>query len=675
MFDAPGEAIPAVRHRLNSELPPRSVIDWLIGDRHPFVLSGDWFGLSGCTIIGSDPIRVADPRNHDPFALIDQQPAVSPGDALIGGGWVGWLGYGLGATVEALAPSPPPVVPRPAFGLAFYDHLLLHDGGEWFFEALEEPTRPARLNERLELWQQRLGTQPPELQSGRIEAPELTLVGGGAQAHLQAVAECTERIAAGELFQANLCLRLEGAFDGDPLTLVAAAIDSARPRMGAYVDGLVSLSPERFIRRADRRVTAEPIKGTRPRSTDHHASELTRAELQDSEKDAAELVMIVDLMRNDLGRVCEYGSIGVDAPLTQPHAGVWHRVATVTGTLRDGVRDSALLRATFPPGSVTGAPKVQAMKTIAALESTRREAYTGAIGIASPVAGLDLNVAIRTFETAGGRIWLGVGGGIVADSDPAAELDEALSKAVGPAAAIGAHVAQPRVRERTAGRNERLPALALHGDARRPDPAAGIFETILALDGRAQHVREHLGRLGSSLQTLYGVRVSDRRIAEVQAQIDRVARDGAGRRVRIRVLASSSAELTVTSTQEQASPAVSRPLALTPYTLPGGLGSHKWQDRALLENLAARAPGTVPLLVDSDGCVLEAAHANIWIVEAGMLYTPVSDGRLLAGVTRAELLLSTELAAEQQLTLRRLGDAQAIFLTSSISGRHPAHLA
>ena len=150
--------------------------------------------------------------------------------------------------------------------------------------------------------------------------------------------------------------------------------------------------------------------------------------------------MIVDLMRNDLGRVCAYGSIEAHEPRVEPHANVFHLVSTVSGELRPDATDADLLRATFPPGSVTGAPKVQAMKVIAELEATRREAYTGAIGYASPLAGLELSVTIRTFEIAGDRIWLGAGGGIVADSDPAAELREALDKAAGPAAAAATQV-------------------------------------------------------------------------------------------------------------------------------------------------------------------------------------------------------------------------------------------
>ena len=152
--------------------------------------------------------------------------------------------------------------------------------------------------------------------------------------------------------------------------------------------------------------------------------------------------MIVDLMRNDLGRVCAYGTI--EAPRTpeaEPHPGVWHLVSKVRGRLRPGVSNQEVLRATFPPGSVTGAPKVQAMRVISELEQIGREVYTGAIGFSSPVAGLELNVAIRTFEQRNGRLWLGAGGGIVADSDPEHEFEEALIKAGPLVAAIGSRIA------------------------------------------------------------------------------------------------------------------------------------------------------------------------------------------------------------------------------------------
>ena len=175
---------------------------------------------------------------------------------------------------------------------------------------------------------------------------------------------------------------------------------------------------------------SRPIKGTRSRPADELLARQQRELLERSAKDQAENVMIVDLMRNDLSRVCGPGSVRVPALLrAEPHPGVWHLVSDVHGTLAAGTGDGQLIAATFPPGSVTGAPKVRALEIIHELEATPREVYTGAVGYRSPVAGLELNVAIRTFEFGGGRVWLGSGGGIVAGSSADDEYRECLVKA------------------------------------------------------------------------------------------------------------------------------------------------------------------------------------------------------------------------------------------------------
>lgn len=672
------------RRPLHSDLPPERAVLWLRGDTRPFALVGDWLG--GLTVLGSEPLIVARP-DADPFALLDLQPDVGAGaarggEAAVGGGWIGWLGYGLGDRIERLPPPPPPAVPRAAFSLAFYDHVVVFDDGQWWFEGLRAPHREAALRERLAVWRDRLRAEPPR---ARTERPTpFRLAGNGAAGHVSAVADCRRRIAAGELFQANLCVRLEAHFAGDPIDLFARALPEARPRFGALVDGAVSLSPERFLRRHGRDVQSEPIKGTRPRVGTEREREAELEALLASAKDAAEHVMIIDLMRNDLGRVCAYGTIGVDPPRPEPHAAVWHLVSTVHGELRPDVGDRELLRACFPPGSVTGAPKVQAMKVIAALEAGRRELYTGAIGIASPLAGLDLNVAIRTFELSGEDIWLGAGGGIVADSDPQAELEEALAKTAGPIAAIGGRLAAPpagAVRSTPPAPGAlhapgalRAPDALLAPDALRyglrPDPAAGVFETVLVDRGRAVHLDEHLARLAAALRELYGAELP----ADLRASVELTLSAASARsRLRLRILAEpdGSVELTLSAASEP--PA--GPALLAPFTLRGGLGAWKWRDRRLLEVLAARARGTVPLLVDADGLVLEAAHANVWIVEGDELLTPPADGRILPGVTRAHLLGGTPVAREEAIGLERLARADAVFLTSSVSGRQPARLA
>ncbi len=285
---------------------------------------------------------------------------------------------------------------------------------------------------------------------------------------------------------------------------------------------MVSLSPELFLCRRGREVLTEPIKGTAPRDA------AGRQLLAASAKDRAENVMIVDLMRNDLGRVCEYGSISVPE-LTAPREapGVWHLVSSVAGTLAPDVGDAELLRATFPPGSVTGAPKIQTMRVIAELEASGREAYTGAIGYASPVAGLELSVAIRTLEIQGDRIWLGAGGGITAGSNPQAELEEALLKARPVIEAAGG-----RLTARAAtSRPDRPLARALDGSADRPDPRLGVFSTMLAAGGRAFDLESHLGRLRASARALYGVELP----GDLEGAVLELAGEHPRARLRVRV--------------------------------------------------------------------------------------------------------------------------------------------
>jgi para-aminobenzoate synthetase component 1 len=234
-----------------------------------------------------------------------------------------------------------------------------------------------------------------------------------------------EHLAAGDCYQVNLTRQLVARGEPDPAALFDAALARHPAPHAALVSigdvSVVSLSPERFLRRDGQTVETRPIKGT--------ASD--RAVLEASAKDRAENVMIVDLARNDLGRVCAYGSVVVPSLFeVEEHPGLVHLVSTVRGTLRDGVGIGDLIRATFPPASVTGCPKPRVMQIIEDLEPVRRGFYCGAVGFIDVDNDIvDLNVAIRTFTMTGGFTMLGVGGGIVADSDATAEWEETELKA------------------------------------------------------------------------------------------------------------------------------------------------------------------------------------------------------------------------------------------------------
>ena len=307
-----------------------------------------------------------------------------------------YLGYGLSEALRRSAvPSPPEPCPLPLLACR---------------------VRPER---------ERIGWT-----SFRIGEWSATWPESGYTAAIEAVKAA---IARGDVYQVNLVQHLAAEFQGDPAGLVSALSPlrplHARPLAG---DGwtIVSASPELFLARQGRRLWTMPIKGTRPAGED-----------VESEKDAAEHVMIVDLERNDLSRVCEAGSVRWPELMAQRElAGVTHLVSTVEGRLREDATLAEILAATFPGGSITGAPKISAVDHIAALEPVGRGASMGALGTVRPNGDFQLALTIRTFAIAEGRIHLWVGGGIVWDSDPEAEIEESWVKARPLLAAVGAPI-------------------------------------------------------------------------------------------------------------------------------------------------------------------------------------------------------------------------------------------
>jgi para-aminobenzoate synthetase component 1 len=259
---------------------------------------------------------------------------------------------------------------------------------------------------------------------------------------LDAVARVIEYIRAGDIFQANLSHRLEAPLDGTPLELYRRLRTRNPAPFAAFLDfgelAVASSSPERFLRVAPGgQVETRPIKGTRPRGLGPEHDAALALALAESEKDRAENVMIVDLLRNDLSRVCRPGTVRVPQLFAlEQYATVHHLVSTVVGELEPEHDAVDLLRAAFPGGSITGAPKVRAMQIIAELEPTQRAVYCGAIGYLSTSGALDTSVVIRTCLVRGRDVYFQVGGGIVADSDPEQEYRETLDKAGGLLAAL-----------------------------------------------------------------------------------------------------------------------------------------------------------------------------------------------------------------------------------------------
>ena len=671
-----------VRRPLDWELSAADVLRLVRADPYPVALMGAWAG--GSDIVASGPVRVCCPPRPVGDVLGPPLPGPPAGAvAGFGGGWIGYLGYALAG--QFLPVPPPPGGPRhlPAYWFAYYDHVLRRDRatGRWAFEALWTPGRAGELERRFGELSRRPHAAPARPREYRAGSFRLTPPAGE---HRAAVRQAISYIRRGDIFQANICLRLDAPFAGDPLDAFCGAVTRLDPPYAAFMrtpDGAVaSMSPELFLRRTGTGVWSRPIKGTRSRPADELLARQQRALLERSAKDQAENVMIVDLMRNDLSRVCRPGSVRVPALLrAEPHPGVWHLVSDVHGTLEAGTGDGQLIAATFPPGSVTGAPKVRALEIIHELEATPREVYTGAVGYRSPVAGLELNVAIRTFEFGGGRVWLGSGGGIVAGSSADDEYRECLVKARPLIGALNA-----ALREEPAGQAGPRASAPVSGPPAsaapaippglRPRPATGVFTSLRVTGGRGHDLGRHLARLDASTWELFGKHLPP----SLQADLRTCLSNGPSGRLRL-TARPVGGPLQVTI---EVIPAGSAPgtVALHPVTLPGGLGAHKWADRRLLASLAtaaglAPAPGGHLLITDRDGEILETDRANVFAVIGGVLHTPPADGRLLPGVTRAAVLRLARRdglgTAEVPVPWERLLDASEVFVTNSVQGVVP----
>jgi anthranilate/para-aminobenzoate synthase component I len=286
-----------------------------------------------------------------------------------------------------------------------------------------------------------IGALKRHLESGVIAGIESVIrpitVPDSEPSHRVRIESALERIRAGDIYQINLARRLDVSVEGSTLGLLASLCRWADAGYCAALEvpgddgvGVVSTSPELFLELGpDRRVVTMPIKGTRPRGRDAAEDALQPGRLHADPKERAELSMVVDVERNDLGRVAEFGTVVADAPVVTRHATLFHRQARVAARLRTEVTRASLLEATLPSGSVTGAPKIRAMEVIRELEAERRGLYTGALGFVSHDGGLRLAMAIRTLCRKGGLGQYFIGGGIVADSDPALEVEETLWKA------------------------------------------------------------------------------------------------------------------------------------------------------------------------------------------------------------------------------------------------------
>ena len=410
------------------------------------------------SLICADPLAVLEQFDHQPARLTVGGRCVAEDDCgwalwrrihrllptfppvpwSVSPGWVGYVGFEMARQLERLPASHRDDLGLPLMRMALFDRgtVLDHSERRVFDVTASGLADAVRTSHSRSSVARRGPTAPGSNRATARDAAARLCCELSRAEYERMVGRALEYIAAGDIYQVNLAqrLRIEGVRD----VLVAyAAVRESNPAPYAALlrwDGgaVASFSPELFLRLRGEDVLTRPIKGTRPRTGDPTIDERHRRDLLASEKEAAELAMIIDLHRNDLGRVCRYGSVKVTHPRrVEAHPTVFHTVADVAGRLKPEHDGIDLLAACFPAGSISGVPKIRALQIIDELEPAARGVYTGAIGVLGLDGQMTFNVAIRTLQIRGQTATLHVGGGIVADSDPAAEYEETLAKARG----------------------------------------------------------------------------------------------------------------------------------------------------------------------------------------------------------------------------------------------------
>lgn len=353
------------------------------------------------------------------------------------GGAVGYIGYEISGQIELLPPRKDDTVFVPDLYFNFYDTVLIIDNIDMktYLVSTGFPkvasAKNKRARERVAFFKEHI-LNKREVPSSCLEIGPLESNFGKA-GYINAVKKIKTYIEKGDIYQANIAQRFQATFFGSPYEIYRRFEKLNPVPFGAFLKypelEVISNSPERFLSLRNDIIETRPIKGTAPRDENSTKDEALKEMLMKSIKDRAEHIMIVDLERNDLGKVCKYGTVKVnDLYSIESYSNLHHLVSSVTGELTKGVDAAECILSAFPGGSITGAPKVRAMEVIHESEPNPRWLYTGSIGYLGFDGGMDMNIAIRTAFVTKGKIYFSVGGGIVADSDPEAEYNETLLK-------------------------------------------------------------------------------------------------------------------------------------------------------------------------------------------------------------------------------------------------------
>ena len=535
----------------------------------------------------------------------------------------GFVGYECGYHFQPAAGPPPSPTHLPLLWFGVYRAPLIHD-------------------HRLPSSSDNVGpiTSLEELSDEFDALPSSASLTISEAEYCSRIEEIKDYIRAGDTYQVNFTDSIDMQIDTAPAQLFAALSHRQPVSYSAFLKvaehRILSFSPELFFRIDDGHIVTRPMKGTMPRGRDSIEDIEAAVRLRNDEKNRAEHVMIVDLLRNDLGRICTMGSVTVDDLFSvERYSTLLQMTSTISGTLRSDLGYYDIFKSMFPCGSITGAPKIRTMQLIRELEQRPRELYTGAIGFISPNRSSVFNVAIRTLSLNQGRARMGVGGGIVADSIASDEYQECLLKA--------SFLTQPR-------------------------PSFQLIETMLWDQGCAL-LSLHLDRLESSAS--YFEFSFDRAslLRQLTARADQFI---PGERYRVRLLLDSTGSATIAATPHRPDPPTGSVVLSSERTSSADVFlRHKTTHRSQYERLYAEAHSAgfdEILFLNERDEVTEGAISSLFIQRGGKLFTPPLSSGVLPGVFRRHLLETDSSAEERVLHLEDLQSADAIFLCNAVRG-------
>ena len=513
--------------------------------------------------------------------------------------------------------------------------------------------------------------------------------------YVEAVKKIKEYIVSGDIYQVNLSQRFETDFSGDAFSMFKALYQTAPGPFYAYIHAgdhrIVSTSPERFLKRSKNMVETRPIKGTRPRGKSISRDRQLREELVNSGKDDAELSMIVDLMRNDLGRVCGGGSVFVaEHKRLEPYHNVFHLVSVIKGELAAEKDSVDLLKATFPGGSITGCPRIRAMEIIDELEPVRRHIYTGAIGYLSFHESLDLSIAIRTATVFQDRMIFSVGGGVVFDSKPADEFEETLHKGRSLMSMLQTGETSPEAVEWIWRNGKMVPMdqAAIPVADLGVQYGMGFFETIRADNGRLYFLEKHVQRFYRAWAALFEIPAPDLTWDAIIARV--LIKNGLGKTTAAVKMMATFGEpskgfhqpnLVVVAKKYEPRPAIIDNQGLALVTYPDSrqtpLADHKTLNYAyyyLAGKWANHKGADEALILNPDGSVSETNTANILLFNGKTVSCPQS-AHVLSGIMEHQVV---DYLLEQRFEVKTRkimpGDffcADQVILTNSLIGAVP----